>query len=78
MPGSDSSQYTAFKRYSSALVDARADNKTITHLYTFNPSVPASLGASKFLPSLTLKNISVLPYVRVLRPSSKPSGLSCR
>jgi hypothetical protein len=78
MPGSDSSQYTAFKRYSSALVDARADNKTITHLYTFNPSVPTALGASKFLPSLTLKNISVLPYVRVLRPSSKPSNLSCR
>ena len=69
MPGSDSSQYTAFKRYSSALVNPRTDNKSITHLYTFNPSVPTALGASRFLPSLTDKNKDVLPYVRLFRKS---------
>ena len=77
MPGSDSSQYTAFKRYSAALVNPRADNKSITHLYTFNPNVAATLAPSKFLSSLTDKNKDVLPYIRVLRPSGKPSNLTC-
>jgi hypothetical protein len=58
MPGSDSSQYTAFKRYSSALVNPRTDNKSISHFYTFNPRAPASLGSSKFLSSISKSSSS--------------------
>ena len=58
MPGSDSSQYTAFKRYSSALINARTDNKSISHFYTFNPRAPASLGSSKFLSSISKSSSS--------------------
>jgi hypothetical protein len=30
---SDASQFTSFKKYSSARVDPRTDNKQVTHLY---------------------------------------------
>ena len=63
MPGSDSSQYTAFKRYSSALVNARTDNKSISHFYTFNPRAPASLGSSKFLSSISKSSSVILTAV---------------
>jgi hypothetical protein len=56
MPGSDSSQYTAFKRYSSALVNSRTDNKSISRFYTSNPRDTETLGLSFFLPSLTKIN----------------------
>jgi hypothetical protein len=55
MPGADSSQYTAFKKYSAASVSRQNDR-----LSQPVPNVTSGGNMTKFLPSLTIKNTSII------------------
>jgi len=69
MPGADSSQFTAFKKHAAAAVKPTSERNS-----QVVPRVTTAGSLTKFLPSLTLKNVSPRQYVpiRVGVPNKKP------
>jgi hypothetical protein len=64
MPGSDASQFTQFKRTGAVHgISTRTDGKTTNRLTQYVSPLGFAENSNKFLPSLTLKNLT--PRLRI-------------